>query len=1122
MTNPSADPLVGRTVAHYEIVARLGGGGMGVVYRAIDHKLDRPVAVKFLPPQWSHDDTAKQRFIREAQAASATLHPNICTIHDIETADDGQLFIVMAYYEGPTLKQRLEDGPLPVEEALDIATQVADGLAKAHAQGVVHRDIKPGNLILTEDGVRIVDFGLATFADALQLTTSGSTPGTAAYMSPEQSRGLGADARSDVWALGVVLYEMLAGYPPFRGAYAEAIAYAIRNDAPPLLRSARPEITEDVEQLVFRALHKEAAVRFQGGREFARALRLVRGFTVPQDLRTQVVVPPATVGAARRAPRRGRVAAAVVVAAVLTGLPAWVFMPIDPVTVAVMPVVNRTGLTQLDGFEFALQEEFAATLHTSPGVRRADAVWIREIIRPFRDKDSAIGVEALEAVRRQSGGGFVLLSAISSSDDGWTGRIDVQDSRGATLHTLSAGKVAPDLLPHDAAHQLTRALAAAAEAQFARQGPLRGRVRTALRHWLSGDGSGRFGSLAAAASFERGLDAYERLELATAAAAFTEAAKHDPRSPLIEAWRSRTALLMRREADAVDAAGRIALLPDGSLSGAERLFVEAVAAEAAKDFATAGARYDELVALEEREWIAERAAYLDRRTDDDAAILAWQRAIELGARSGRPDLELCRLNGPTRKDNAALALTHAAEASRKYAVVGSAIGEAQVAMCRADVLRLNGKLEEARQSADQARAILQEPNAPYQLPRALYYVGLTANAQQRYAEALEVLTAAQRAAASAGNGALEPFLLQALGETHLRLGDRRQLIEVNRTAADLFAAQGQVERAAGAQANAGSALIQFGDDPVEGFRLLENALGIFRKSGSPNNELSLLQMMAAYHRDGGRYTAADRLLAEALMLSKQSGRPDMTTSLQIDQARVRFDLGDYERARALVVGALEGAQQRFRTQTEFLLAQIEIRLGEFDAARRRLAAVSPAIGSNDTQTRMLHDAALGELEYESGRPDAARRAFRAAANTWGRDLPHVRAVEASAYAGLLDRRAEDVQRALDRARQTGRLPVEARARIFLARLALEDRRFDDALRIIEGVPADDGDRTLGPELRGQVQYWSAVGLRGRGDVARADAALADARQRLDSIRMRLPEAQRAPFAARADIRRVFE
>src|SRR5688572_12663040 len=172
---------------------------MGVVYAARDTKLGRRVALKFLPPQWSHDESAKQRFIREAQAASATDHPNICTIHDIGTAADGQLFIVMAHYDGQTLKARLEGGRLAVDEAVEIAAQIAEGLAKAHSQGVVHRDIKPGNLMLTENGVKILDFGLAKFADVrLKLTLEGSTIGTIAYMSPEQARGEEADARSDV------------------------------------------------------------------------------------------------------------------------------------------------------------------------------------------------------------------------------------------------------------------------------------------------------------------------------------------------------------------------------------------------------------------------------------------------------------------------------------------------------------------------------------------------------------------------------------------------------------------------------------------------------------------------------------------------------------------------------------------------------------------------------------------------------------------------------------------------------------------------------------------------------------------------------------------------------------
>ncbi|RPH62112.1 MAG: serine/threonine protein kinase, partial [Acidobacteria bacterium] len=287
-TLPGADPLIGRTVSQYEVLAKLGGGGMGVVYSARDTKLGRLVALKFLPTEWTHDDTAKQRFIREAQAASATDHPNICTIYNIESTSEGQLFIVMAYYEGQTLKQKIEAGALEIDDAIDVAAQVAEGLAKAHAQGIIHRDIKPGNLIVTEHGTKILDFGLAKFSDAQQLTVAGSTLGTVAYMSPERSRGEEADARSDVWALGVVLYETLTGQLPFKGAYAEAISHAIRNDAALPLRLVRREIPSPVEKLVLRALEKDPNHRFQSAREMARELRQLQGHTIPLELRTRL------------------------------------------------------------------------------------------------------------------------------------------------------------------------------------------------------------------------------------------------------------------------------------------------------------------------------------------------------------------------------------------------------------------------------------------------------------------------------------------------------------------------------------------------------------------------------------------------------------------------------------------------------------------------------------------------------------------------------------------------------------------------------------------------------------------------------------------------------------------
>ncbi|CAN5470627.1 hypothetical protein BH23BAC3_BH23BAC3_03970 [soil metagenome] len=197
---------------------------MGVVYKAHDTKLDRIVALKFLPAQISADDNQKQRFINEAKAVSALDHSNICTVHAIEETDEGNLFIVMAYYNGMPLSERIEQGPLPLNDLIVYSSQIASGLQKAHDKGIVHRDLKPANIFITEDDqIKIIDFGLAKAANQVMLTQAGTTLGTAPYMSPEQSQGIETDPRTDIWSLGVVMYEMITGQRPFKSEYESAL-----------------------------------------------------------------------------------------------------------------------------------------------------------------------------------------------------------------------------------------------------------------------------------------------------------------------------------------------------------------------------------------------------------------------------------------------------------------------------------------------------------------------------------------------------------------------------------------------------------------------------------------------------------------------------------------------------------------------------------------------------------------------------------------------------------------------------------------------------------------------------------------------------------------------------------
>ncbi|MCH7774506.1 MAG: serine/threonine protein kinase, partial [Bacteroidetes bacterium] len=230
--------MIGKTISHYKILEKLGGGGMGVVYKAEDTNLDRTVALKFLPPHMLSDKEAEQRFISEAKAASSLDHPNICTIHDINKTEDDQFYIVMGYYTGETLKKKVGAGPLQIDTAINYATQIAAGLVRAHEAGIVHRDIKPANIMITDrNEVKILDFGLAKTSGEPSITKLGSTVGTVSYMSPEQTKGEEVDHRTDIWSLGVVLYQMLSGSLPFQGDYEQAIIYSILNEEPTLLNS---------------------------------------------------------------------------------------------------------------------------------------------------------------------------------------------------------------------------------------------------------------------------------------------------------------------------------------------------------------------------------------------------------------------------------------------------------------------------------------------------------------------------------------------------------------------------------------------------------------------------------------------------------------------------------------------------------------------------------------------------------------------------------------------------------------------------------------------------------------------------------------------------------------------
>ena len=381
--------MIGQIVSHYQILEKLGEGGMGVVYKAHDSTLDRLVALKFLPSRLTSEATEKERFYHEARAASSLNHPNITTVYEICEHDEN-VFLVMEYVEGETLKALASRSMLPLTQVLEVAMQVADGLAAAHDKGIVHRDIKSDNIMITPKGtVKIMDFGLAKVKGVTGLTRAGSTLGTAAYMSPEQARGEEVDRRTDIFSFGVVLYELSTGKLPFRGEHDAALLYSVVNEQPVPMTRFNDKVTPEVERIVAKALAKERDERYQRADDMLSDLRRERkhldfaaaGYTSITGSATQVrhqASLPGTVPQGEQAatgvvstPQRKRRILPYLAAALFLGVAVVCFILFFPYapssvagnkTIAVLPFTNLAGDKDEEYFADGMTEDILTQL----------------------------------------------------------------------------------------------------------------------------------------------------------------------------------------------------------------------------------------------------------------------------------------------------------------------------------------------------------------------------------------------------------------------------------------------------------------------------------------------------------------------------------------------------------------------------------------------------------------------------------------------------------------------------------------------------------------------------------------------------------------------------------------
>jgi tetratricopeptide (TPR) repeat protein len=939
-----------RTVAHYQILEKIGEGGMGVVYRARDTRLERDVALKFLSLDFTGSQELKQRFIQEAQAASALDHPNICTIHAIEETDDGQLFIAMGYYEGETVKTKLKQGPIRWQEIVDMAVQIAAGLQAAHERGIIHMDVKPANLMVTADGtVKILDFGLSRFTTEVDRTRpQGPLMGTIAYMAPERVQGEKTGAECDVWALGVVLYEMATGARPFQGNNDMSLLYSIVHREAPAPIEKVPEMSEELDRIIRRCLVKDRRHRF---RSLAELLAELEALQQASQILTAPLGWAARRDLDRRRARRRFAAAATGLALALVLVLAWsayVGETNDPERVGLVSAgfENRTGDAAADWHGTALSELLVVELPEDGRLRwlpEDDAEPAAPDSEHSFDSEKGLPDVVLAQLRQRLHADWVVDGAYRTVGDAGARRLELE----VLLQDTRSGKgIGYPPLTGRSTELLEMA------------GEMAGRMAASLGYEPLERSVEEVAALPAHPEAARLLrEAVERLRQLDAPAArdLLQRATAFERRPnaLLHAYLADALWMLGLEDEAKQEIAR-AVTEGRGLPRTTQVYLRAVSLERQ-------AKRTRAAALLRALWVRERGA-----ADENAAGSLPARA-DLG-------LRLAEL----------LAWTFQEEAARTtLAALGEQLpADPRVPLVEGLIEHNRGSRQREQEAFARGARLARQQDAPLLLARALAFEAQAWQWQGALEETEARLRESREIYRAHGHVRGEADTMTVYGNLYLARHDLQAAKEMFAEAVRLLDTIGARRLKARTLTNMGEAL-SINGDLVAAIRIFHQALELLEELGDRVARQVSLRQLAEALTELGRFDEAESAYAAAFEILEsvpEPGNESATLSSHGWLLILRGDLGGASRSleEALKIQTETGDELN-RSWTVFRRARILHYQGSLGGALR---GYEEAMGvfrqdGGDTLVAMVQ-AAQGETLMSQGHLEAAGRSFRAA------------------------------------------------------------------------------------------------------------------------------------------------